>query len=146
MSVEGIYSATIYNGWTTYHSPTNVAIISYVVNLAKNDRPIIILPLIAVCLNIVQESDFQSRKARWIWAYNALCHMAHLYIVCCFKLRFTERISTWRSFDPSALTNILDASRTGAKTAEINFRQWKRRICNTLPRHILKSTKYPYGA
>ncbi|KAL7952887.1 hypothetical protein V8C34DRAFT_298362 [Trichoderma compactum] len=78
------------------------------------------LPLIAVCLNIVQESDFQSRKARWIWAYNALCNMAHLYIACCFTLRFNERISKWKSFGPSAMTSILDASRTGAKTAEIN--------------------------
>lgn len=78
------------------------------------------LLLIAVCLNIAQESDFQCRKARWIWAYNALCNMAHLYIACSFKLQFNERISKWKSFGTSTLTDILHVSRTATKTAEIS--------------------------
>lgn len=97
-----------------------MSLVLWSVNIAKINRPVITLPLVAACLDISKEYNFEKKKARWIWVYNALCNVTHLHIACCLSLPFSDRIAKWESWGYSTLYTVLHALRTGYKTPEIN--------------------------
>ncbi|EXM21130.1 hypothetical protein V3481_003206 [Fusarium oxysporum f. sp. vasinfectum] len=111
-SLESLYPVTIFEGALAYHAPPNVCVIMSFLNWAKRRHPIITLPLASVWLN-ASEDPFDSRKSKWLWAYNALTNTALMHRVFDLGDSHKEQIQKWGRMDASQRRNILEALRTG---------------------------------
>ncbi|KAL7765955.1 hypothetical protein ACKLNR_003871 [Fusarium oxysporum f. sp. zingiberi] len=111
-SLESVYPVTIFEGAPAYHAPPNVCVIMSFLNWAKRRHPIITLPLASVWLN-ASEDPFDSRKSKWLWAYNALTNTALMHRVFDLGDSHKDQIQKWGRMDASQRRDILEALRTG---------------------------------
>lgn len=111
-SMEAICPVTIFEGSPAYHAPPNVCIIMSFLNWAKRKHPIITLPLASVWLN-ASEDPFDSRKPKWLWAYNAMTNTALMNRVFDLGDIHKGQIQKWGMMEASQRRGILEALRTG---------------------------------
>ncbi|KAL5602436.1 hypothetical protein FOBRF1_009969 [Fusarium oxysporum] len=111
-SLESIYPVTIFEGSPAYHAPPNVCIIMTFLNWTKRRHPIITLPLASVWLN-ASEDPFDSRKSKWLWAYNALTNTALMHRFFDLGKSHEDQIQKWGRMEASQRRDILEVLRTG---------------------------------
>ncbi|KAF4994612.1 hypothetical protein FGRMN_5681 [Fusarium graminum] len=119
LSLESMYPVVMFEGFPAYHAPPNVCIIMSSLNWAKRKHPAITLPLVSVWLNACQEPDFESRKSKWSWAFNALSNCTLMTREFDLMEDHKSQIERWSSMTPSDQRAILEVLRTGDLTPEL---------------------------
>ena len=80
ISLEAIYPYVSNGHGLAYRAHPNVCLAMTSLNLARRrSYPSIVLPLVAVWLNTHSEPDFELRKTRWAWTFNALSNAAIMH-------------------------------------------------------------------
>lgn len=126
-SFEAIYHfVQLRDGSVEYHAVPNVCLISSSLNRIKRYSAPVRLPLVGEWLRTHSDPDFESRKARWAWVYNALTNEA---IMCSlFKPSVTSlNFKLWQSWSPAKRQEALETLRTGTMGSFLNerFPFWK---------------------
>lgn len=91
----------------------------YSLNVTKRQMGPLVLPLIAECVRLRENTDFASWKSRISWCYNALFNATILSTV--FKTRGShqKRVDRWSKLDPTELGHMLTAMRTGTMSSTL---------------------------
>ncbi|KAM0218237.1 hypothetical protein ACHAQI_001424 [Fusarium lateritium] len=119
LSLESVYPVVMFEGLLAYHAPPNACFIMSSLNWAKRRHPTIALPLVSVWLNACQEPDFESRRSKWSWAFNALSNCALMVREFDLMEDHKSQIERWSSMTPSNQRAILEVIRTGDLTPEL---------------------------
>lgn len=135
-SLEAVYHfVQSRDGSVEYHAVPNVCLISSPLNRIKKYSAPVRLPLVGEWLRTHSDPDFESRKARWAWVYNALTNEA---IMCSlFKPSNNSRdFKLWQSWSPAKRQEALEALRTGTVGSFLNerFPFWKSKSFQRRPR------------
>ncbi|KAL6407077.1 uncharacterized protein AUP68_09903 [Ilyonectria robusta] len=120
LSLEAVYRFVVFNGRLGYHASPNLAIIMTSLNYAKGGRPPIVLPLISVWLNDHDEPDFETRKATWAWAFNALSNASIMHQALHTPRRHNFQLNEVAKWKPEKQKAALQVWRTGTRCAEVN--------------------------
>ncbi|KAK4083722.1 uncharacterized protein Triagg1_1384 [Trichoderma aggressivum f. europaeum] len=139
MSVEAIYPIAIFEGKDAYHSPSNVCLVSTYLNVLKKTNPILLLPLIAVCLNISDSSAVTTYKQQHLWAYNAICNICTISTAFYTSSSPHLRAMEWESWEMPLKMAFLDASRTGIMGSEVEAMVQRLR-----PEQLFRPRKHEY--
>ncbi|RKK68401.1 hypothetical protein BFJ69_g13645 [Fusarium oxysporum] len=119
VSLESIYPVVIFEGLPAYHAPPNVCLIMQSLNWAKRQHPIITLPLVSTWLNTCEEPDFESRRSKLSWVFNALSNTATMSRVFGLQGKHKYQIDSWASYSQPKRRSILEALRTGVVNSEL---------------------------
>lgn len=119
MSLEGVYRFVVFNGQLGYHASPNLAMIMTSINYAKKANPPVVLPLLAVWLNGHNEPDFETRKATWAWAFNALSNASIMHQVL-YTRRHKQQIIEVAKWTPEKQKAVLQVWRTGTRCAFVD--------------------------
>ncbi|SPQ20051.1 b226b31c-ec1d-4b71-8ca7-9485d6eda6f1 [Thermothielavioides terrestris] len=114
LSMEAMYPFTIGKGQILYHAPSNVGLVSSSLNWLKRRHPIIVLALLGLWLRILQEPNFERRKAGLAWVYTSLLNAGVMGRVFLFNRPHEKQIEEWQQWPPEKLEAVLEHGRTGA--------------------------------
>ena len=117
-SVEAIYPFRKADRKFTYHDPPNVGLVAAALNFAKGCLGTLSLPLTALWLAIHDDQllQFEAKKRRWAWAYNATINMATMAQQCHLTKGHKAQADAWSRLSPDLLRAMLETLRTGART------------------------------
>ncbi|KLO84686.1 Uncharacterized protein LW93_4965 [Fusarium fujikuroi] len=137
VSLESVYPVVIFEGRPGYHAPPNVCLIMQALNWAKRRHPPVTLPLVSAWLNSWEEPDFESRRCKLSWIFNALSNTATMTRVFGLMETHDHQIREWISYDQQKRKDIFEAIRTGIVNSELQDAIQKRdhRDLWTIGRH-----------
>lgn len=119
-SMEAHYAFRAVGDMIRYHQMPNVGLIASCLNIAKQVYGPLVLPLCALWLSIYDSDiDFESKKGRWAWAYNAMMNASLLARRCRLFDVHAKQNRIWSRLGPEQQRAVLEALRTGMGTQEL---------------------------
>ena len=120
ISIEAIYPYVSAGGRIRYHALPNVCVIASTLNWVKVQHPSLLLPLVAAWLNVPESDGFTRGKERWSWIYNALTNVMIMGQIFGLYGPHAVRSARWAKWDSAKQQAVLEALRTGTKSAAID--------------------------
>ena len=106
----------VVNNRIAYHGNPNVHIVDNSVNSAKRGYPAVFLPVLADWINTIAEPDFEVRKRRLSWNFNAISNISIMHKVFGLSKGHSDEVKEWKTWSLDKKRAVLEALRTGSKT------------------------------
>lgn len=124
LSIESYYRFSVYGSSVHYHAPSNVGVISNMLNFARRTHGPLALPLASEFMRVSQEQNlpFELRKRKWAWLHNAQCNAAalsvHVSSLGSAVNHHDIRAAHYGSMTEEERKDILESARTGIPHSE----------------------------
>ncbi|KAM0201620.1 hypothetical protein ACHAPI_001666 [Fusarium lateritium] len=119
-SIEAVYPFAVVNNRIAYHGNPNVHFVDNSINGAKRKYPAIFLPVVADWTHAIAEPDFEARKSRLSWGFNAFTNICILNKVFHLTKNHAQQAKQWKPWSLGKKRAVLEVLRTGCKTAVVD--------------------------
>ncbi|KAL7930737.1 hypothetical protein V8C35DRAFT_133347 [Trichoderma chlorosporum] len=122
-SIEAIYPYIISDGRVAYHAAENVCTLSTVLNWVKGRNTPLQLALLSAWIDVYDDADmdFQQRKGKLAWVFNALANESLMARLSHLMLPHKDQVDQWTQWGPTEQRHMLEMLRTGIITSKMNI-------------------------